>query len=683
MPLISIIIPVYNTEKFLAKCINSVRKQTLKNIEIILVNDGSTDDSGVICDYFAEHDNRIKVIHKTNGGLSDARNQGIAIANGEYLGFVDSDDYVELDMYEKLYIALRTSNYDISMCGRYDEARYTLSEAFTFENTQSWDSKEAISRLLCWDGLDSSACDKLFRKNLFDDIHFPIGKLNEDIFVMSNIIHISGGITHIGVAKYHYVTREDSITTQSFTEKKLDLLEALSSVSKLVTAHYPEIFGHMVFFIVKNLLYLYSILFSSKLKKSYYKKIIDKFTKHFISSVLRNTLLSNYDKAKIILYFTPLYYVIHTMKSILKHLQIISTKVAKKTIPIQVKRTIKSAHHRLTKFHNKLNRLQLIHKTSEPAVIFISTPTHGNLGDQAIVHAQYQLFRDLHLINQVIEFSAYEYQNYKQIIQKRVNDNDLIIIDGGGNLGTLWFEVELKIQDIITRFQNNKIVIFPNTVFYSDSEHGNQKLLNAIELYSGHNNLVIAARENKSFSFLKSHFINKIIHCPDIVLYLKNSEFSCFRSGALLCLRSDKEKSLSDSEVLSIYKAIDNNNLEYKYISTVEPITVTLDNRSVVLQKKLLEFASSEIVITDRLHAMIFCAITGTPCIAYDNLSNKISGVYSSISHLPYIKLKTDNDNLEECIRKFASSNQTYHYRLSDSEKNNFEKLIAEISLAN
>ncbi|MFR2551722.1 MAG: glycosyltransferase [Clostridioides difficile] len=120
MPKISIIVPVYNVEKYLEKCVRSILAQTFTDFELILVDDGSLDSSGAMCDQFAEQDQRVKVIHKENGGLSDARNAGIELATGEYLGFVDSDDYIADDMYELLYTNIVKEDADLSICGIYD-----------------------------------------------------------------------------------------------------------------------------------------------------------------------------------------------------------------------------------------------------------------------------------------------------------------------------------------------------------------------------------------------------------------------------------------------------------------------------------------------------------------------------------------------------------------------------------
>lgn len=208
--LISVIVPIYNVEQFLSKCIQSIINQSYSRLEIILVDDGSTDDSPQICDEFKEKDKRIKVIHKKNGGLSDARNVGIEVASGEYIGFVDSDDYIDELMYEKLLNACIRNNSYISICGRniVNIDNDILCQQFTVEKEVVYDGKTAIKKLLLWDSCDSAAWDKLYKKELFEDLKYPLGVWSEDYAVTSRIFAKADKIVHVGEALYYYVQRE-------------------------------------------------------------------------------------------------------------------------------------------------------------------------------------------------------------------------------------------------------------------------------------------------------------------------------------------------------------------------------------------------------------------------------------------------------------------------------------------
>lgn len=224
--LISVIVPIYKVEDYLEKCINSILNQTYKNIEVILVDDGSPDKCGEICDYYATKDNRIKVIHKKNGGLSEARNYGIDIATGKYILFVDSDDFIDKNMCEVLIKEAEKNNSDIVICGHYivkgnnyyaSKMLLTDSKVLltNLEMTKKFFLKGYFETLVVW--------NKLYKKELFytnEKIRFPIGKLNEDIFTIYKLYYIANKITAINKPLYYYVQRKESIMG-SFSEKNI------------------------------------------------------------------------------------------------------------------------------------------------------------------------------------------------------------------------------------------------------------------------------------------------------------------------------------------------------------------------------------------------------------------------------------------------------------------------------
>lgn len=240
--MISIIVPVYNVEKYLKKCVGSLINQTYKDIEIILVDDGSTDNSGTICDEISTTDTRIKVIHKMNGGLSSARNAGIDMAKGDYLAFVDSDDFVELDMYETLLDGIEKNGKDISCCGRIVDifGQYSNKE-FVMDSPKMFTKEETIREILYLENVDVSACDKLYDKNLFSDIRYPEGKISEDAAVIFEIIERSNGIYHVGVPFYHYVFRNNSITKSKYSAKRHDVINNLNNTEIFLEKNHPDL----------------------------------------------------------------------------------------------------------------------------------------------------------------------------------------------------------------------------------------------------------------------------------------------------------------------------------------------------------------------------------------------------------------------------------------------------------
>lgn len=223
---ISVIVPVYNVANYLPKCIDSILAQTYENIEVILVDDGSTDNSGKICDEYAKKDNRIKVIHKENAGLSSARNKGIEVASGEYLAFIDSDDYISEKMFQLLYDAI--GNSELAICGYscVDEDGKQIKPGTVIEN-KVMTQEQSFDELCRYNNAGYIiACNKLYKKELFDEIRYPIGKLHEDEFVIHNIFSKCNSIACIDTVLYFYLQRQGSIM-KTPSIRRLDGAEAV------------------------------------------------------------------------------------------------------------------------------------------------------------------------------------------------------------------------------------------------------------------------------------------------------------------------------------------------------------------------------------------------------------------------------------------------------------------------
>ena len=222
--LISIVVPVYNVEKYLSTCVESILKQTYSNIEVILVDDGSTDCSGKMCDHYMGQDERIKVIHKKNGGLSDARNKGIIQAEGKYITFIDSDDVVSSDYVEYLYNILEENDGDIAIC---DPVHCYPNEKIVFEQEtfmRVYKAEDAIVEMLYQKSFLVAAWGKLYKKDYFEEIEFPKGMLFEDSAVMYKIFDKAKIIVYGNAKLYGYMHREGSITTKKFSKRDCDIL---------------------------------------------------------------------------------------------------------------------------------------------------------------------------------------------------------------------------------------------------------------------------------------------------------------------------------------------------------------------------------------------------------------------------------------------------------------------------
>lgn len=238
-PKISIIVPIYNVEVYLRKCLDSIVNQTYKNLEIILVDDGSPDNCGVICDEYAANDERIKVIHKQNGGVSSARNAGLEIATGEYIGWVDSDDWIELDMFEYLIKNAQTYKADITVCSRIEQ--YGTKSIFRgWQQVEIYNTEQALELLLQDNLLQSYLTDKLWWRELFECIYFPEGRNFEDIAIVYKIFAKVQKTVCLPMAKYNYWQRKNSIVNTRALSNKVDHYIASKQRYEYMVKEWPQ-----------------------------------------------------------------------------------------------------------------------------------------------------------------------------------------------------------------------------------------------------------------------------------------------------------------------------------------------------------------------------------------------------------------------------------------------------------
>lgn len=240
--MISVIIPVYNVEQYLEKCIKSVISQTYRNIEIILVDDGSTDKSRQICDKYAGIDERIHVIHKKNEGLSDARNSGLKICEGKYIGFIDGDDWITNDMYEFLYQTLTKYHADVAVCGHYVEGEGGVYGSEGADGgVKIYNCREAVCAVVQDEEIHSYAWDKLYKKELFDGIRYPSGRYVQDIFTTYRIFMNAQKVVCNNQPKYYYYQRENSIQRTRGSKLNWDQFSVYKESIMVLEKDYPEL----------------------------------------------------------------------------------------------------------------------------------------------------------------------------------------------------------------------------------------------------------------------------------------------------------------------------------------------------------------------------------------------------------------------------------------------------------
>lgn len=284
--------------------------------------------------------------------------------------------------------------------------------------------------------------------------------------------------------------------------------------------------------------------------------------------------------------------------------------------------------------------------------IFLTlVPNHKNLGDHAIAYATKKFIEENFKDYKLIEVCMNDIYSDTFAIKKSLNNDDIIMILGGGNMGDMYKQEEWIRRFVISHFQNNKIISLPQTIDFSNTINGQYELRISQKIYSKHKYLTIMARESKSYEIMKDKFKNNtIIKSPDMVLSLGSLKLKNNREGVLLCLRNDKESSIDNDKKNEFIKGLNENFSNVKAIDTVVDYMVSIDERENELNNIWNEISSSEVVITDRLHGMIFCAITETPCIVLKNSNHKIEQSYSDwLKDKDYIVLE-NNFEYEDII---------------------------------
>lgn len=296
MDKISVVIPIYNVEKYLRRCIDSVISQTYQNIEIILVDDGSPDRCGEICDQYLTMDKRVVVVHQENRGLSEARNSGITKATGNYIAFVDSDDYVDKNMLEILHNNIVKYNADISCCGHMDvyEGRNIDIPTNTKEMIRVYNTEQAMETFLYTKEIDVVAWNKLYKMELFDGIRYMPGKLFEDHFTTYKILDRAGRIVNTNLLLYYYCKRSTSIGGSSFTDRNYELKEALDKEVPYIINKYPNIESEVSIAYLTWLVVLYDkILLAEKNDDSLLHCIRGLVRKYFLKIITSNKMGSS------------------------------------------------------------------------------------------------------------------------------------------------------------------------------------------------------------------------------------------------------------------------------------------------------------------------------------------------------------------------------------------------------
>lgn len=331
----------------------------------------------------------------------------------------------------------------------------------------------------------------------------------------------------------------------------------------------------------------------------------------------------------------------------------------------------------------KLDYLGFSNATKEDKKVFVALGAdYGNIGDMAITIAQIKLIQDAFPDRKIVEIPAIDPYIYKDEILKILNDDDICTIIGGGNLGNLYVSYEEKRRFFIDIFKNNKIISFPQSIYFSNDAAGDMELQKSIDIYGSHKDLTILAREQRTYDILTSNFKNNVQLVPDIVFYLKDKLDNIQtvpRTNITLCFRNDKEKVTDYNIIEELTQLLDSNNLgnNINCIDThIGEVAIHQKDRKNIFENCLKNFINSKVILTDRLHGMIFSIITNTPCIAFNNSNKKISSTYATwLKNIPQVKFIENYD--EEKILEYIKELSNIENPKIEYDKNlNFEKIF-------
>lgn len=305
-PSIDIIIPVYNVSRYLPLCLESVAKQTYSRINVYLIDDGSTDNSGAICDQFCKKYSKFNVIHQRNMGLSGARNTGIEVSKSDYICFLDSDDWIDTNSIEILMKAILQTDSDLARCKPIDEFT-DQGKIETYQYPIHWkvyDRDEIIVRYLKRK-FNTSAWGKVYRRELFKDLRFPVGKLHEDMAIMIDILERCDKVVNIDATLWHYRQRPGSITKQHYKHANFDLYMNLMHIKEVIGEKYKMEYEGFYAFYIKSLLKMFTNEDKKQFNKDY-AFLSEELNKYRYKSLL-NPTLGLKDKISILLVNTPVH----------------------------------------------------------------------------------------------------------------------------------------------------------------------------------------------------------------------------------------------------------------------------------------------------------------------------------------------------------------------------------------
>ncbi|MBQ3395162.1 MAG: polysaccharide pyruvyl transferase family protein, partial [Synergistaceae bacterium] len=615
----------------------------------------------------------VRIISKENGGCVSARKAGVRASSGEYICFVDGDDYVNHDMLSNLLecvdshderVDIVTSNFS------FDDADGRIYERYNDVDYHILHGDEFF-RLIMSDTIPHYVFPRLYRREFLIEsgyLDYPEVSLAEDLMTNCFLgLHNSCAVFSETV-NYHYRYNPGSLTKKA-GDKLLEQVKVLEHMEEYLksSGEYEKYSDMMIYqWFSYAVAYLsLNVPVSTKIKifAACHGKI-----KNFKANPYSREHFAKFGRVKkmrFMLYLNHPYlmYIIDPLLKLGKEIRNM----------IQKLKAQRYCRRKFAKLKHESKSLP-----PEKIIYLAAAPDYGNLGDHAIAMAEMRVLHEMFPEHKIIEIDCGTYNRYEEDLKRSISDKSTILITGGGFLGDLWMNMENIVRSVISNYPENKIVILPQSLYFRNKSGIEYE--NSCRIYRSHKNLKIILRER--FSLEEAHKIlseDKTFLLPDMALYLEES-LPLHESGkhVLFCMRTDKERILSDDTQNMLHDFFTKRGW---YVSETSNITenFSTEMRTSRVTSKLREFHDSDLVITDRLHGMILSVLAGTPCIAFNNLSRKVEGVYSVWlkDNIDYVRIIHNADELPDAFASLGDIHaHTYSASYLDAYKSELREII-------
>ncbi len=645
---ISIIIPVYNAAQYLADTLENLTTLTLQSVEFICVDDGSTDDSVYMLERYAKYDPRFVIVKAAHGGVSAARNLGLSIAAGTYIMFMDADDAFVTDTMNGILQYLDTETelflfpHIVRDAGM--DSICALHAVSACQDIQALRKAAVVSKEI------NSVWAMVYQRRVIEaqQLRFVPGvRMGEDLIFNLQYLQRITRFRYCEALLYIYKLHEGSVTATFDDTRYQDLLAVYPEMQKAAGSRTAA-----------------SVVIDDFL---YYVKIGIKYTdRRNIRAILGDPDMIDVISRIAQTAFPQVWYrAVFVALLRHRHMQPLIDCYALRGMFVRwcktLKRSLRDRRQEVEFLHTDAFRL-LQHTKGRRRVILLDTPEHGNLGDHAIIVAQKRFLREMTGQDICIEFTHAQWKWLRSRLPAMLTQQDLVVLPGGGFIGTLWEQEEAVVLDILECLAAQRLVIFPQTIYFAADPCGEKALARFLQTVEKCRDLTLFVRDDASYQFGKRHLPRTCtcIPVPDIVTYLTPAQTGSREKIILKVLRKDRERILVEPELDALLK-VSAGSYRILDTDTVLDRGVLPADRDTALQEKLREFTAASLVITDRLHGMLFAAVTGTPCIAFDNVNGKVRGQYQWIRYLPYIRFVKRGQLTDALVKTLlASGPHTY-----------------------